>query len=171
MGKAFLNRGNSIEPFCDLEDHLSVHRRTWGIFVSTFRRTPSGIPMSQIKCSYNIGLFALKAEVIIRGLLRMVDTKGWCIITAPKRRHKEGHFASEVCKVISKDIGIPFYEDIIICKNRDRYAPKFSIDGNIEERNIIIYDDIITTGITIQSMITLLKDRNLFVVAGVNNKK
>lgn len=171
MGKAFLNRGNSIEPLCDLEDYMSIHRRTWGFFISTFRRTQTGIPMSQVKVMENVRLFALKAEIIIKGLLRMQNTDGWCIITAPRRRHKEQHFATEVCKIISKDIGMPFYENAITCKNRDRFAPVFSLNADIKERNIIIYDDIITTGITIQSMISLLMDRNILVIAGVNNKK
>lgn len=171
MAKAFLNRGNSIEPLCDMEDYLSIHRRTWGLFVSTFRRTQTGIPLSKVKVKENIGLFALKADIIIKGLLRMAETADWCIITAPKRRHKEEHFASEVCKVISKDIGITFYEDAVTCKNRDRFSPEFSLQKEITEKNIIIYDDIITTGITIQSMITLLKDKNILVIAGVNNKK
>jgi len=127
--------------------------------------------MSALKVADNVRLFAMKAELFIRGLLRLVDTDGWCIITTPKRRNKEWHFATEVCKVISAELGITFYEDAVICKNRDRYSPEFTLREDIKERNIIIYDDIITTGITIQSMITLLKDRNLFVVAGVNNKK
>lgn len=167
--RAFWNKGNSLEPCCDLSDYPAIHKRVWGMFVSSFRRTPCGYPMSRLKCDENVGLFAMKAELLIRGMLRIVDTCGWCIITTPRRRNRENHFATNVCRVISADIGVPFYEDAVIARSRHRVGAEFELTREIGERNVIIYDDILTTGSTAHSMIRLLKDRNIFVVIGVNN--
>ena len=163
------NKGNTIEPCCDLEDYPSIHKRVWGIFVSTFKRTKVGYPLSVIKCDENIGLFAMKAEIFIRGCLRLVDTEGWCLLTTPRRRNKDNHFATNVCKTISKELGITFYEDVVIAKSRHRVGAEFELTRAIKERNIIIYDDILTTGSTIHSMVRLLKDKNLFIIIGINN--
>lgn len=166
--RAFWNK-NSIEPCCDLDDYPSIHKRVWGMFVSSFKRTAYGIPLTKVKCDDNVGLFAMKAEIFIRGVLRLADTNGWCLITTPKRRNIENHFATNVCRMISKEIGVPFYEDAVRAKSRHRVGAEFELIKEINERNIIIYDDILTTGSTIHSMIRLLKDRNIFVVIGINN--
>lgn len=47
--RAFWNH-NSIEPCCDLEDYPSIHKRVWGMFVSTFKRTSYGCPLTKVKC-------------------------------------------------------------------------------------------------------------------------
>ena len=101
---------NYKDPLCDLKDHMQLHRRKFGFYVSSFKKTPSGYPLAEIKQPHNVKLFALKAIEIASGLVRLKQKEGWCIITTPRRRHKENHFSTMVCQIMSQALGIPFYE-------------------------------------------------------------
>lgn len=157
------------EPLCDLADCLALHRRKWGMYASAFKAGNKGIPLSEIKRPENVRLFALKAVEIVKGMLRLNLTDGWCIITTPKRRHKENHFSTMVCKEMSSILCIPFYEDVLSATNRQRIDAKFEVNREITEPNIILYDDIITTGSTLKASIRPFADRNIFVLVGINN--
>lgn len=92
------------------------------------------------------------------------------MITTPKRRHKETNFAESVCEEIAKEIGIVFYKDTITAKTRQRINPKFDLEKDIKESNIIVYDDdIITTGSTLVGVNKLLTDKNILYIVGINN--
>ncbi len=41
--------------------------------------------------------------------------------------------------------------------------------GNINEQNIIVFDDILTTGATLDAVNNLLSDKNCFFVVGIDN--
>ena len=57
---------------------------------------------------------------------------------------------------LSRLLGIPFYEDVVISKNRNRLFPEMEMIKQPEERNVILYDDIITTGMTAKTTRDLL---------------
>ena len=98
---------------------------------------------------------------------------GWCIVTTPKRRHKgEVHFASEICKIAAKELGINFYEDALTCRNRHRIEPEFELELFPKERNVILYDDIITTGSTMNEARRLLTKSGylVFSVIAIRNQ-
>jgi hypothetical protein len=59
---------------------------------------------------------------------------GWCLITAPKRRHKETNFANEVSKRVARDLNIPFYEDCFTAKDRSRINPVFTFTIDLARR-------------------------------------
>ena len=158
------NRYN--EQLCDLNERIAIHRRNFGIYASSFKTSDKGIRLSEIKKEENILLFAMEAAKLIKGLFRFNITKDWCIITTPRRRHKSWHFATMVCKKVSEIVGVPFYEDVLYAPNRDRLNPKFELLKDIKEKNIIIYDDIITTGKTIESTVKPFKDRNVLIIVG-----
>lgn len=99
----------------------------------------------------------------------MKQKEGWCIVTTPKRRHKEKNFASMVCDELSKLLNIPFYEDAVEAKNRQRINPQFELVKNITEPGIILYDDILTTGSTLKATADLFADRNVLCVIGIDN--
>ena len=82
------------------------------------------------------------------------------------------HFASEICEETSKRLGIPFYRDVVIAKNRGRITPSFSLQINPSENNIILFDDILTTGITIQETRKLLiaQGHTVIPIVGIRNK-
>ena len=85
------------------------------------------------------------------------DLAGWCLCTAPRRRHREDlHFASAVCEAASEELGVPFRADALASRTRDRIDPTFSLQADPPEHNIVLFDDIITRGITIRESRRLL---------------
>jgi hypothetical protein len=147
--------------YCDFTDAPAVHKNG-DFYVTTFWKRSGeneGNTLSEIKENpLMIDFFADKAiDFIGRMCGRNLRAGDWCLITTPKRRHKETNFATEVCKKIAKSLNFLFYEDCIIAKNRTRINPDFSLTREIKERNIIVFDDIITTGSTLTATHDLLK--------------
>ena len=157
------------EPCCDLSDHLQLHKRDCFYYICSYHNTPKGIPISEVKTEPNVELFARKAEEIVRGMVQLRDTNDWCIITTPKRRHKEKNFASMVATQLAKFLGIPFYDDTMEAHGRDRINPDFKLVKDIPESNVILYDDILTTGSTIRACVHLLNGKNIVCVIGIDN--
>lgn len=54
-------------------------------------------------------------------------------------------------------------------KNRHRINPELRILKQLDEKNVVIYDDILTTGSTVQAMRELLEGKNVIVIIGINN--
>lgn len=170
--KAAWGKGkNYKEPVCDLQDRLFIHQRKEYMYISIFRTSDEGIPISEIKVEDNVRLFALKAEEMVRGVVGLKQTEDWCVITTPKRRHTTKNFATMVCEVLAKRLGVPFYEDAIVAKNRDRLKPHFELVEDIKENNVILYDDIITTGSTLLGCNALLVNKNVLNIIGIANNK
>lgn len=96
----------------------------------------------------------------------------WCICTSPKRRHKTQNFASLICERIHLRLRIPFYEDVALCRTRQRINAVFSLNLLPAEPNIIVFDDFVTTGSTLRGMHELLlkHGKNTLFIAGINNK-
>ena len=101
-------------------------------------------------------------------------TKGdWCIVTTPRRRHKDGfHFSTEICRQAAENLGLPFYQDAFIAENRNRIIPDFRMVTNPAQINVILYDDIITTGVTLKTCRQLLFDAGhvVFLCVGIRNQ-
>lgn len=163
-------KGGNI-PLCDLSSRTVLHHIGSMVYFSQHKRTKSGIPFSEIKCSADIALsFAETACSFIECLVN--NTEDWCIITTPRRRHADVfHFATAVCERISIRLGIPFYADAVQCINRNRLDPDFHLLRPIAERRVIVYDDIITTGTTLTATASLLADRDFVLnLIGINNR-
>ncbi|MCM1295725.1 MAG: hypothetical protein NC311_09305, partial [Muribaculaceae bacterium] len=97
----------------------------------------------------------------------------WCIVTSPKRRHKTRNFASLISARLAEMLGIPFYEDLAECHSKHRVGAVFTLSGEPpKERNIIVYDDFVTTGATMISMRDLLMPLgyNLVFFTSISNK-
>ena len=145
------------------------------IIVTTFFEVgKEGKPILEIKEDLNnVPVFADNlCDYLDRTLGSNIVKGGWCLITTPRRRHKEGfHFATEICKNTSEQIGIPFYSDAFEAKNRNRIIPDFKMLIKPAERNVIIYDDIITTGQTIKTVRQMLVEAGYItmLVVGIKN--
>lgn len=160
------------EPVCNMVDTIEIHALRGYKYVHSFKTgSTEGTPISELKKPENAYMFALKAKELITATIGLKQTKGWCIITTPKRRHKEKNFASLVCEQLSNMLGIPFHEDVVEAKNRARIDPVFTIVKEVEEPNIIIYDDILTGGMTLYTTANLFPTKNLFLVVGINNHR
>ena len=114
-------------------------------------------------------LFAQQAFEILRKGVRIANPSDWCLLTSPSRRHKDFNFATAVRERRSELTGIVFHQDYATAKNRDRIKPQFTPQIEIAERNVILYDDILTTGTTMRAMLDLLTRKNVVVLVGINN--
>lgn len=160
------------EPVCNMVDTIEIHALRGYKYVHSFKTgSTEGTPISELKKPENAYMFALKAKELITATIGLKQTKGWCIITTPKRRHKEKNFASLVCEQLSQMLGIPFHEDVVEAKNRARIDPVFTLVKEVEEPNIIIYDDILTGGTTLYTTANLFPTKNIFLVVGINNHR
>lgn len=158
------------ESVCDMAENIAYHSKQDFAFISSFKKSEQGVPLSQIKSDFsNVATFAKAAVNLIKRIIGLNIKEDWALITTPKRRHKETNFAESVCEEIAKEIGIVFYKDTITAKTRQRINPKFNLEKDIKENNIIVYDDIITTGSTLVGVHKLLTDKNVIYIVGINN--
>lgn len=96
----------------------------------------------------------------------------WCIITPPPRRHKVNNFAQRIATGIASGLGVPFYPDCLRALNRQRVMATFELVNLPPQRNIIIFDDILTTGSTLQACHRALagSGRNTIYFAAIDNE-
>lgn len=113
-------------------------------------------------------------NTLIRQILGHSLSNGdWCIVTSPKRRHKEHNFASLISVRLAALLGVNFYEDLAECHSKHRVGAFFSLGKEPpREKNIIVFDDFVTTSATMISMKDLLEPLgyNLVFFTGISNK-
>ena len=147
-----------IAKRCDLKKQIKQTDNGQYIYTTLFNVSKEGKTLEEIKeDAGNIQPFADCACWYINKAVGRLG-ESWCLMTTPRRRNKDFHFATKVCEAISEELHIPFYPDAVQAINNRRVEPVFEKNVNPIEENIILYDDIITTGKTIQ------KTRELFVV-------
>ncbi len=169
-GGASVGAVHPPEAVCDLTLHQAMYNRADFSFLASFKKSAEGIALSEIKGDRNnVTLFAEAANRIIRNLLRLRSPDGWCILTTPSRRHKDWNFAEAVCEELAAKTGCRFHRGFAVAKNRDRIKPQFTPLFQIEERNVILYDDIMTTGTSLRAMHDLLSGKNIVSIVGINN--
>ena len=126
----------------------------------------------------------------------------WAIVTTPMRRHLERqilckpsaeelalmprcsqdsrplykvegrNFASRIAEKLGEALGIPFYYDCAHCRSKQRVGAVFDPHNVPVEKNVIVFDDFVTTGSTILAMKNLLQShgKNPVFFCGINNK-
>lgn len=168
---------HEIEPRCDFSPNkvrISFRNPAFGI-ISLWKRSIYGKTLTEIKEDPDMVPFFIKGMVtLIKKMIgENLSQADWCIVTSPKRRHKVRNFSSLISAGIAKEFNIPFYEDLAVCKNRQRVGAVFHLSMDPpKERNIIIFDDFVTSGSTMISMRELLYPLgyNLVFLTGINNK-
>ena len=165
-----VKRWEDRKRMCDLKDKILIRKLGGGYCQSIFKAGPNGKPLKDLKTEEYVKFFAETMLEFIREFLGGNLSEGnWCVITTPRRRHAEGfHFATAVSQYIADDLRIPFYPDAITCKNRCRVEPHFDMETWPKEKNVLLYDDIITTGCTIGAARELLLAAGYTVVAVVS---
>ena len=162
------------EKYCDLKKKIKCHSHG-GFFTTCFFEVgKKGIPITEIKENPdNVKIFAeCLADFIFKSLGANLTAGNWCILTTPRRRHKDGmHFSTEICKLSAEMLKIPFYVDCFTAENRDRINPTFHMEKTPQEINVILFDDIISTGVTIKTCRQLLIDSGyvVHVIIGIKN--
>mgnify|MGYP002537195174 FL=1 len=165
------------EARCDFAPNkvrISYRNPAFGI-ISLWKKSLYGRTLTDIKSDPDmIEKFAVGMNTLIRQILgNSLATGDWCIITSPKRRHKERNFASLISARLATLLGVNFYEDLAECHSKHRVGAVFTLSGEPpKERNIIVFDDFVTTGATMISMRELLQPLgyNLVFFTGINNK-
>lgn len=156
----------TVEKFCDLKER-PVTRTAAGLwFQAMYKTGKTGTSLNEIKTEKNVPYFADTIVRFVRDTLgENLRNAGWCVATTPRRRHKTGfHFATAVCFEISERLTIPFYEDIAICNNRNRLNPIIEQIKFPEEKNVLLYDDVLTTGVTMKTTREVLLDSGYAVL-------
>lgn len=165
------------EARCDFAPNkvrISYRNPAFGI-ISLWKKSVYGRTLTDIKADPDmVEKFAVGMNTLIRQILGDSLANGdWCIVTSPKRRHKERNFASLISARLAELLGICFYEDLAECHSRHRVGAVFTFGKEPPaERNIIVFDDFVTTGATMISMRELLRPlgKNLVFFTGINNK-
>lgn len=165
------------EARCDFAPNkvrISYRNPAFGI-ISLWKKSLYGRTLTDIKADPDmIEKFAVGMNTLIRQILGdSLATGDWCIVTSPKRRHKERNFASLISAQLATLLGVNFYEDLAECHSKHRVGAVFTlVKAPPTERNIIVFDDFVTTGATMLSMRDLLQPLgyNLVFFTGINNK-
>lgn len=165
------------EARCDFATNkvrISYRNPQFGI-ISLWKKSLYGRTLTDIKSDPDmVEKFAEGMNTLIRQILGHSLASGdWCIVTSPKRRHKERNFASLISARLADLLGIPFYEDVAECHSKHRVGAVFTFGKEPPtERNIIVFDDFVTSGTTMISMRELLMPlgKNLVFFTGINNK-
>ena len=165
---------SSAEPRCDFApDRFRLNARGL-FFISLWKRSIYGPTLTEIKQDPDmIPKFIHGVAPFIRDIIgHQLRSGGWAIITPPPRRHKERNFAQTVAAGIAEILGIPFHPDVAAARSRQRVNAEFDLISLPPEPNLIVFDDICTSGSTFQSMRRLLlpHNKNLIFFAAINNK-
>lgn len=164
----------SQEARCDFDYKLRLTRRSNVNFVSIWQKSILGRTLTDIKSDPEmVAFFADNICPVIKEMVGYNLSLGqWCVVTSPKRRHKEKNFATLISERIGQTLSIPFYEDVAFCHTKQRVNAVFELKVLPKEPNVIVFDDFVTTGQTLAGMKHLLQPlgKNLVFFTGVNNK-
>ncbi|MBR5639386.1 MAG: phosphoribosyltransferase [Muribaculaceae bacterium] len=164
----------TVEARCDFTYKLSLTRRSDVNFISIWKKSIYGRTLTDIKGdSEMVTFFAESITPVISETLGYHLADGsWAVCTSPKRRHKEKNFATLISERIADSLGIPFYEDVALCHSKQRVNAVFELNNLPKESNIIVFDDFVTTGMTLAGMKKLLSSfgKNGVYFSCINNK-
>lgn len=175
--RAAWKEAQQVEARCDFAPNkvrISYRNPQFGI-ISLWKKSLYGRTLTDIKSDSDmVEKFAEGMNTLIRQILGHSLASGdWAIVTSPKRRHKVRNFASLISARLAELLGIPFYEDVAECHSKHRVGAVFTFGAQPpSERNIIVFDDFVTSGATMISMRELLMPlgKNLVFFTGINNK-
>lgn len=170
-GKAWSTR----DARCDMKLNITARIKNGRWYTALYAVSKEGQTLEEIKNDKKREkqVAGDLVDYIRKAMGRNLAANGWAMITTGRRRHREGyHFATEICRKAAKQLGIPFYEEAISCGNANRLKPKLTIQRRPEEKNLILFDDIITTGTTVNRTAELLEGEGYTVITiiGIRNQ-
>ena len=164
----------SLEARCDFQYHLRLTRRASTNFISIWQKSVFGKTLTEIKADdAMVPYFVEHIMPVIQEMIGYNLSSGdWAIVTTPMRRHLERNFASRIAESLGEGLGIPFYYDCAHCRSKQRVGAVYDANNIPREHNVIVFDDFVTTGSTIQAMKNLLhsEGKNPVFFCGINNK-
>lgn len=164
----------SEEARCDFQYHLRLTRRASTNFITIWQKSVFGRTLTDIKSDDAMVPYFIENLVpVIHEMIGFhLGNGSWALVTTPMRRHKERNFASRIAEGLAAELGIPFYFDCAHCRSKQRIGAVFDANNIPREGNVIVFDDFVTTGSTLQSMKNLLlkEGKNPIFICGINNK-
>ena len=163
------------EARCDFApNRMRITNRGGVFFITLWKKSVYGRTLTDIKGDDDmVGFFADNISPLVRSVLgSFLSPEDYAVVTTPKRRHKERNFATLVAARMAELLGLPFFDDCAHAPNRHRVGTVFTPNNIPPHRNIIVFDDFVTTGQTLVSMQNLLREhgKNCVFFAGINNK-
>lgn len=163
------------EARCDFSpNRMRITNRGGVFFITLWKKSVYGRTLTDIKGDdAMVDYFADNIAPLIRSVIgSFLSPEDYAIVTTPKRRHKERNFATMIAEKIGKHLGLPFYDDCAFAPSKHRVGTVFTANNIPPQRNIIVFDDFVTTGQTLVSMQNLLRanGKNAIYFAGINNK-
>lgn len=162
------------EARCDLKPCIRLTKR--GIFfVSVWKKSLFGRTLKELKADKDmVSVFAENIVPVIKGILgTSLDPSHFAVICAPRRRHLDWNFGNESAATVAKALGLDFYPDSCTARSKMRVGAIFDPANVPPQKNLIVYDDIVTTGQTLVSMQNLFQgqlNKNCIFFANINNK-
>lgn len=166
---------NNVAPRCDFAPSRALIKPKKYFFVHClWRRSVKGPTLSEIKASDEfVPMFANQTSAFIAKCLgSFLGSGDWAVITPPPRRHKIKNFAQSVAALIAQNLNIKFYHDVLRARNRQRINAVYDVANIPENNNLIVYDDIVTTGSTMIATYKALNNfnKNLIFFASISNE-
>ncbi len=164
----------SLEARCDFQYHLRLTRRASTNFITIWQKSVFGKTLTEIKS--DDAMVPYFVENILPVIQEMIgynlEHGDWAIVTTPMRRHKDRNFASMIAEQLAGFLHIPFYFDCARCRSKQRVGAVFDPHNVPVEKNVIVFDDFVTTGSTILAMKNMLHSlgKNPVFFCGINNK-
>ena len=160
---------------CDFDSNrMRITNRGGVFFITLWKKSVYGRTLTDIKADdAMVAYFADHISPLIQSVLgRFLSADDYAVVTTPKRRHKERNFATLIAARIAANIGLQFFEDCALAPSRHRVGTVFTANNIPPQRNVIVFDDFVTTGQTLVSMQNLLVSlgKNCIFFAGINNK-
>ena len=165
-----------VVTYCNLKKRVK-HNSHGDFFSVTFfesNKKGDGADITAIKTNpENVAPFAdCLVDYVLKTLGNNLSAGNWGLVTAPRRRHKQDfHFSTTICETAAKTLGLKFYEDAVSAENRNRIQPEFKLVIDPREVNVILYDDIVSTGETLRTTRRLLLDAGhcVICIVGIKN--
>ena len=162
------------EARCDFQYHLRLTRRASTNFITIWQKSVFGKTLTEIKSDdAMVPYFVKNILPVIQEMIGYNLSSGdWAIVTTPMRRHKDRNFASMIAEQLAGFLHIPFYFDCARCRSKQRVGAVFNPHIVPVEKNVIVFDDFVTTGSTILAMKNMLHSlgKNPVFFCGINNK-
>lgn len=171
---AFATKERDI-PRCDFKPGKAVMRMKKPLFVHCmWRRSVLGRTLSEIKADKDmISFFADHITPFIADTVgHNLAAGGFVLVTPPPRRHLQGDFAHSVGRRIADALGIAFAPGTFRIKARNRINAVFDVADMPTQPNVILFDDILTTGSTMQACMRAFQpfNKNIIYFAGISNE-
>lgn len=165
---------SKAEARCDFSpDNNRLAKKSGICYLACWKKSPHGRTLSEIKADDDmVPVFARAvAELITRVLGPGLDPEQWAVVTCPARRHKERNFAHMFTEKTAATLGLPFFPNCATAGSKQRVGAVFTPNNIPPQKNIIVTDDIVTTGSTMLAMQNMLRKlgKNCILVTGINN--